>query len=70
MKTLTIFYGAPKPFKAIGKHQVNLLDFAYRYKGWHSINPKDRNAMRAMKALERKGYLLVIENKFKLNCFF
>jgi len=66
MSTLTIFYGASKPLKAIGKHQVNLLDFAYKYKGWHSINTKDRNSMRAMKALESKGYLLVIQDQFKL----
>lgn len=65
MNTLTIFYGASKPIKAIGKHQSNLLHFAYLYPSWHSINTKDRNAMRAMKALERKGYLKVIDDQFK-----
>jgi hypothetical protein len=66
MNTLTIFYGALKPLKAIGKHQSNLLHFAHKYKGWHSIDTKNRDAMRAMKALERKGYLLVIQDQFKL----
>jgi hypothetical protein len=66
MSKLTIYYGASNPLKAIGKHQVNLLHFAYKYKGWHSINTKDKNAMRAMKALERKGYFLVIQDQFKL----
>lgn len=56
MATLTIYYGKEKPLKAIGKHQVKLLDFAYRFQCWHSYS-KDRTTLRAINALLKKGYL-------------
>ena len=56
MTTLTIYHGSVKPIKATGKHQVKLLDFAYRYKGWHT-HSTDRNTMRAIQALNAKGCL-------------
>lgn len=56
MNSLTIYYGTTKPIKAIGKHQVKLLDFAYRYKGWHTF-ATDSNTMRAIQALNAKGCL-------------
>lgn len=60
MTTLTIYYGAEKPIKATGKHQVALLDFAYRYKGWHSY-ATDKTTLRAVDALVKKGCLLTNE---------
>jgi hypothetical protein len=56
MTTFTIYHGASKPIKAVGKHQVKLLDFAYRYKGWHTYGT-DSVTMRAIKALHAKGCL-------------
>jgi len=56
MTTFTIYHGTPKPIKAVGKHQVKLLDFAYRYKGWHTYST-DSVTMRAVKALHAKGCL-------------
>jgi hypothetical protein len=56
MDSLTIYYGANKPIKAIGKHQVNLLGFAEKYRGWHSYT-LDPNTLNAVNALVRKGCL-------------
>lgn len=56
MNTMTIYHGSIKPIKATGKHQVKLLDFAYRYKGWHT-HSTDHNTMRAIQALNAKGCL-------------
>jgi len=66
MTTLTIYHGSVKPIKATGKHQVKLLDFAYRYKGWHTYST-DSNTMRAIQALNAKGCLLL--NQFGQFCF-
>ena len=60
MNSLTIYHGTTKPIKAIGKHQAKLLDFAYRYPCWHTY-ATDRNTLRALKALQAKGCLLVNE---------
>ena len=38
MNSLTIYYGKDKPIKVIGKNQVKMLEFAYKYKGWHSYS--------------------------------
>lgn len=65
MATLTIFCGLPKPIKAVGKNQVKLLDFAYKYNGWHSYS-LDKPTIRAVSALHKKGYLALNEfNQFK-----
>ena len=64
MTTLTIYCGLPKPLKAIGKHQVKALDFAYRFKCWHTFS-QDKNTKRAIKALASKGYLEVINDQFR-----
>ena len=60
MNSLTIYHGTTKPIKAVGKHQAKLLDFAYRYQQWHTYST-DRNTLRALKALQSKGCLLVNE---------
>ena len=66
MCKLTIYHGRATPLVAIGKHQARLLGFAFKYQGWHSINTKDRNAMRAMQALQRKGFLYVENDQFRV----
>jgi hypothetical protein len=67
MNSLTIYHGTSTPIKAIGKHQVKLLDFAYRlkHKGWHSY-ANDKTTIKAVEALVKKGYLIINEhNQFK-----
>lgn len=65
MNSLTIYHGTTTPIKAIGKHQVKLLDFAYRYPQWHTYST-DRNTLRALKSLQSKCCLLVNEyNQFR-----
>lgn len=63
-----IYYGAEKPYVAVGEHQVRLLDFAFRYRKWHSY-AKDRATMRAVSGLERRGALVVDREHgmFKIN---
>ena len=56
MKTLTIYHGAAKPMKAIGKHQCTLLAFAEKYRGWHSF-ADDKATKNAVAALSAKGYI-------------
>lgn len=58
MNSLTIWHGREKPIKAIGKNQTKLLDFAFKYQGWHSFSD-DRPTLRAVKALVKKGCLEV-----------
>jgi hypothetical protein len=55
MNSLTIYYGKEKPIKVIGKNQVKMLEFAYKYKGWHSL--------KALNGLLAKGYIEV--NQFE-----
>lgn len=60
MNSLTIYHGTSTPIKAIGKHQVKLLDFAYRYQCWHSYST-DKTTLRAVEALVKKGCLITNE---------
>ena len=60
-QTVTLHYGGKSPIVAIGKNQVNLLDFAFRFKCWHTYK-KDRATLRAINALEKKGCLIVDRN--------
>lgn len=53
MTTFTIYYGAAKPIKAVGKNQCHLLEFAEKYPGWHSY-AKDRATLKALEGLKRK----------------
>ena len=62
MTSLTIYCGLPRPIKAIGKHQCKLLEFVYKYRGWHSY-ASDRNTVRAVQALSKKGCLQVIADQ-------
>ena len=60
MTTLTIYHGATKPMKAIGKHQCALLAFAEKYRGWHSF-ADDKATKAAIMALSTKGYIKLNE---------
>lgn len=64
---LTIYHGAARPFVAIGKNQCNVLDFAFKYQGWHSYS-KDKPTMQALNALIKRGCLIVNQyEQFKIN---
>ena len=64
MTTLTIYYGAAKPMKAVGAIQCRLLAFAEKYRVWHTFK-NDRSTMRSVKSLQAKGYLIVEGDQFK-----
>ena len=67
MTTLTIYCGLEKPIKAVGKHQVKLLGFAYKYKGWHSYS-SDALTLKTVNRLINKGYIEVNEfNQFRFS---
>jgi len=56
MTTLTIYHGAAKPIKAVGKNQCHMLEFAEKYRGWHTYK-NDRPTLAALAGLKRKGCL-------------
>lgn len=64
MTSLTIYYGAYQPIKAIGKNQVKVLTFAEKYRGWHTF-ANDRATKQAICALKSKGCLEVIGDQFR-----
>ena len=64
---LVIYHGTITPFKAIGKNQCNLLDFAFRYQKWHSYS-NDKPTLNAVKALVARNCIVVNQNnQFKIN---
>lgn len=60
----SIWYGAPSPIVAVGKHQCRLLQFAERFRGWHTFSG-DRTTVRAVSALARKGCLEISGDQFR-----
>lgn len=65
MNSMTIYYGSSKPIKVIGKNKVKMLDFAYKYKGWHSY-ASDKPTIQALNGLLAKGYIEVNQfNQFR-----
>lgn len=64
MATFTIYHGKANPIKAVGKNQCNLLDFAFKYKGWHTYK-QDKATKAAVTALQSKGCLEVIGDQFR-----
>ena len=62
MNSLTIYHGSSKPIKVVGKNQVKMLDFAYKYKGWHSYS-SDKPTLKALNGLLAKGYIEI--NQFE-----
>ena len=67
MQALTIFYGKATPARARGKHQCNLLGFAFKYPGWHTFDQKCRSTVKAVSALQSRGHLIVSGDQFKFN---
>ena len=65
MHTYTIHHGTAKPMRAIGANQCRLLQFAEKFPGWHTFK-QDRATVRAIKALQAKGYLEVAGDQFRL----
>lgn len=64
---LTIYHGTVTPFKAIGKNQCNLLDFAFKYQSWHSYS-SDKVTQRAIEGLLKRGCIVLNEfNQFRIN---
>ena len=58
---LTIYHGASQPFKAVGKNQCNLLDFAFNYPTWHSFKD-DKETLNAVNTLVKNK--VIVLNKF------
>ena len=65
---LAIYHGAIKPFIAIGKHQCNLLDFAFKYQEWHSYNQNCKATKSAINGLIKRGCIRINSSRqFKIN---
>ena len=65
---LIIYHGNDKPFKAIGKYQCNLLDFAFKYQSWHSYKENCAITLKAINALINNNCIVLNEyNQFKIN---
>lgn len=58
MATFNVFYGAEKPLRAVGRHQVKALQFAAQHPGWHSF-AKDNTTTRAIFGLAKRGSVVV-----------
>jgi hypothetical protein len=56
MPTFTLYDGRAKPRVARGHRQFRLARFAYDAQCWHAA-PKNASDRRALKALERKGFI-------------
>ena len=56
-------------YKAIGKHQCAILDFAFKHKfKWHSFNMEDKAVRKAVIKLVEKGALISnIYGQYKAN---
>ncbi len=62
---LTIYTGTKNPMVARGKNQCHLLEFAHNHKGWHTFK-QNRATKRAITALEKKGYIEIDNDQFRL----
>lgn len=49
-----------------GENQCNLLDFAFKYPGWHTF-AKDRATRNAVAGLVRRGLIEVQGRQFKFS---
>lgn len=56
MPVFTLYDGHRKPRTARGARQFRLAQFAYFNQCWHAA-PKNKSDRRALKALERKGFI-------------
>jgi hypothetical protein len=66
--TLNIYHGSSTPFKAVGKYQCNVLDFAFKYPKWHYYDEKCKVTKKAIDRLVIKNVIVMNEyNQFKIN---
>ena len=64
---LVIYHGTSKPLIAVGKYQVNMLEFAEKYQGWHSY-ASDKTTLKALNGLIKRGSIVINNNQqFKIN---
>jgi hypothetical protein len=64
---LAIYHGTSKPLIAVGKYQVNMLQFAEKYQGWHSY-ANDKTTLRALNGLLKRGSIVINNhNQFRIN---
>ena len=61
MATFSVYHGAAKPLKAIGKNQSHALRFAAEYPGWHTF-ARDRPTLNAIAGLKRRGAICTNEH--------
>lgn len=54
MHTLTIYHGAACPIRVRGRHVCRLVEFAEKYRGWHT-HATDRTTRRALASAVRAG---------------
>ena len=67
MTQFFIYHGKQKPMVATGKNQVLCLQFAEKYRGWHTFTINNRATKNAVMSLANKGYLEIskISNQFR-----
>jgi len=58
---LTIYNGTAIPLEAIGKNQCKTLEFAEKYQGIHSYNPKDKATINALRGLVKRNPALKVD---------
>lgn len=64
---IAIYHGKEKPLIAVGKNQVNMLEFAFKYPTWHTFSD-NTTTRKAVAGLVKRGAIVVNEfNQFKVN---
>lgn len=64
MTSLAIYHGAAKPIRVRGHHVCRLVEFAEKYRGWHTA-AKDRTTRRALASAVRAGCIEVDGDQFR-----
>ncbi len=64
MNALKIYYGAPNPIRVYGVNVCNLVSFAERYRGWHTIG-KLRANRRALESAIRSCCIEAFGDQFR-----
>lgn len=64
MATLTIYHGAMTPIRSTGIHCIRLLEFAEKFRGWHSFAP-DRTTKRAISSLAKLDCIEIADSQFR-----
>ena len=64
---MKIYHGKIEPLTAMGKHQTNLLMFAYDNPTWHTYKNDKRTINAINGLLKRKSIIINEYNQFKIN---